>query len=108
MARLPSTPDCAIKGCTRARHKAQMCKEHYSMVPMSMAIGASTKAMLASMKAAKAEHRKMLAYVRRALADGTAKKRPKTGYMGYASAAFASRGERAASNYRNAPRIPRP
>lgn len=68
MTRSPSTPDCSIKGCTRAAHKGFLCREHYRLVPYSMTKECASEVMDTAYAIGKKHHRKQLAFVRRQLA----------------------------------------
>ena len=68
MARSPDTPDCSIKGCSRAVRKGFLCAEHYGMVPSNIKRDAMWRSIEAQVKQATKCHRDQLAYVRKVLA----------------------------------------
>lgn len=72
MARHPSTKDCAIKGCTRARFKGDLCRKHYGLVPRSMVMDCAIACIQASFDTAARHHRRQLAYVRKLVSSGAA------------------------------------
>ena len=67
--RNPATPDCAIRGCTRAAHKGRLCTKHYALVPDIMVTECMVACISAAATTAAKYHRKQLAYVRRALRE---------------------------------------
>ena len=68
MARLPSTPDCSIKGCSRAAHKGFLCRKHYEMLPPSeRGYAVAADAMMAAWKASDWWHKRQLRVVRELL-----------------------------------------
>lgn len=60
---------CKIKGYKFTRHKGDLCRAHYQIVPHAMKCGAAADAMVAAHRAAKKWHRRQLAYVRKVLAE---------------------------------------
>ena len=69
MSRDPHTPDCSIKGCTRAVYRGYLCRMHYGMLPRTAGYAAAMATMQAAWSAARKHHRKQLAEVRKILAD---------------------------------------
>ena len=68
MARDPHTPDCSIKGCTRAAYKGFLCRMHYGMVPRELSgYLVAAEAMTAAHMATRRLHRRQLAAVRKVL-----------------------------------------
>lgn len=70
--RAPDTPDCEIKGCTRAVYKGFLCRKHYAYVPYSSAYAAMLEVMTATRQAARKHHKRQLAFVRRKIREGWA------------------------------------
>ena len=64
MARDPYTPDCSIKGCTRATVRGKLCRKHQAMVPQVMVIAGVTEGMAAQHRIARKHHEKHYRYVR--------------------------------------------
>jgi hypothetical protein len=48
MARDPRTPDCGVKGCTRAASSLGLCRAHRTLVPMTYGLQLSQEAMQSS------------------------------------------------------------
>jgi hypothetical protein len=67
--RNPYTPDCSIKGCTRAAGKGYLCRMHYAMIPPELSgYLVASQVMLAAYRAADKLHKDQLAAVRKVLA----------------------------------------
>jgi hypothetical protein len=63
MARYPSTRDCDIDGCTRARQTGVLCAKHYALVPLKMRLDCAVACWDAQLKAAAEHHQLQLQYV---------------------------------------------
>ncbi len=68
MARHPRSRDCSNDGCTRARHKGDLCAKHYAMVPQAMRMKLALDCMTASHEIARQGHAAQLDHVRNLLA----------------------------------------
>ena len=66
--RSPDTPDCAIRGCTRAQRTGLLCAEHYKLVPLDLKMEASMRGLEAQLRAVGRVHQLQLAAVRKQLA----------------------------------------
>ena len=67
MTRRPDTPDCSVKGCTRAAHKGLLCAKHYRYVPAGLKMETMLACASAAAMTARKYHRKQLAHVNRYL-----------------------------------------
>jgi hypothetical protein len=64
----PRTPDCPIKGCTRAARRLGMCDEHSRLAPITMSLEIMMECFEAQMRVKRKHHRRAIAHVRRELA----------------------------------------
>ena len=69
MARHPSTPDCKIKGCTRADSGSGLCTMHHKMVPLAMGQACAGEIMISSHRIALKHHRLMVKHVQQLLSE---------------------------------------
>lgn len=49
MARDPRTPDCAVKGCTRAAYRLGLCRAHARLVPRELGVRCAVACLEAQM-----------------------------------------------------------
>jgi hypothetical protein len=80
MARDPRTPDCAIKGCTRAADRSGLCGKHHKYVPHSMAMELSVAIMQSAHKIAQQHHSRWQRFVQAEISAGREWSR-EAGYM---------------------------
>ena len=59
MTRDPRTPDCSVRGCTRAAYRLGLCREHARYLPVAFGVECAVECM-------KAQRRVKLHYHRRA------------------------------------------
>jgi hypothetical protein len=71
-ARNPSTPDCAIRGCTLAVVRLGMCRKHAELAPPRAGFDTMIAVWSATFKAASREHRKAQKFVRARLREQAA------------------------------------
>ena len=64
--RLPSTPDCSIKGCTRAARRSGLCAKHDALVPCDLRMSgylAGLKGQMAAVSKAREQRRRYVQWL---------------------------------------------
>lgn len=81
----PRTPDCKIRGCTRAAGSSGLCAKHVRYVPLADAMALSVAIAENAHAIAVKHHKRWVKTVQAQLDDHTAIERPR-GYMSSAQA----------------------
>lgn len=91
--RYPTTPDCAIRDCTRAAGRSTLCTKHQRLVPVEWGMDLAAACMVAATQLAREHHDAWATHVQSRIDNGDVEPINKaSGYLGHAARAAVALG----------------